>query len=192
MEVNHVLGSSGWCLALSSKLWALLESCSKSLQRPLRCSVLEARMVRKDMTHKPPDPIFLLNSTSKAVMVHLSNSTTVPLVMERFSRLCEKNCRSRWLKFWSSRRCSAAIIACMFLSEASAKCYWTRYNMNVKLIHSTLSSAAYDSSQVDEIGLLTDADQHLWLRHSVTANHGRRAGPISTAVALGLWGGCKE
>jgi len=33
--------------------------------------------------------------------------------------------------------------------------------MNVKLIHSTLSSAAHDSSQVGEIGLLTDADRHL-------------------------------
>ena len=61
--------------------------------------------------------------------------------------------------------------------------------MNVKLIHSMLSSVAHGSSQVDEIDLLTDADRHLWLHHSVTANHGRRAGPISTVVALGLWGG---
>ena len=45
--------------------------------------------------------------------------------------------------------------------------------MNVKLTHSTLSSAAHDWSQVGEIGLLTYTDQHLWLHRSVIANHGR-------------------
>jgi len=46
-------------------------------------------------THKPPDPISGPNSTSNNVIIQSSACNWLPLIVERYRTLCEKNWRSQ-------------------------------------------------------------------------------------------------